>query len=369
MTAICGLLLTYEWEGHECENQIRANSNALTPLRDRSQFPCYYHERKVADEKTRIPGDEKKRRDSMDTAGYSVLSNDDVCRMFDQYSYKHRQKFGALFEGRTLLDSIRTTRNVSLERRSIIGPMKRNVKSPLFNITLIFLTTVNLLLQFAESASLVETRVVVGMLILHLSLQEDNHEKWCGVGWKHKLALLRCCRSGHDYYRRDNCTTPGPGSFARRSENNMYCGLKRRCLEKGHFSKDHDFWVKKTKEERKIKKRDCSGVAFPNVQREFKRRERVPVGRQLGSRGRRASAVLLTQSKGVLDFLEKYPKDDNMANSIKSNEERGYFKAWCTTGTADKIMSHLLIVPMTTYTSTHMYLNSVHSIVVAADWS
>nr|KAF7427097.1 hypothetical protein H0235_006791 [Vespula pensylvanica] len=88
-------------------------------------------------------GDEKKRRDSMDTAGYSVLSNDDVCRMFDQYSYKHRQEFGALFEGRTLLDSIRTTRNVSLERRSIIGPMKGNV-------TLIFLTTVNLLLQFAE---------------------------------------------------------------------------------------------------------------------------------------------------------------------------------------------------------------------------
>ncbi|KAI4473095.1 hypothetical protein M0802_016316 [Mischocyttarus mexicanus] len=24
----------------------------------------------------------------MDTAGYSALSSDDVCRMFDQYSYK-----------------------------------------------------------------------------------------------------------------------------------------------------------------------------------------------------------------------------------------------------------------------------------------
>ncbi|KAF7400490.1 hypothetical protein HZH66_005674 [Vespula vulgaris] len=41
-------------------------------------------------------GDEKKRRDSMDTAGYSVLSNDDVCRMFDQYSYKLTQSKGVL---------------------------------------------------------------------------------------------------------------------------------------------------------------------------------------------------------------------------------------------------------------------------------
>lgn len=33
-------------------------------------------------------GSEKKRRDSMD-AGYTILGNDvDVCRMFDQFSYK-----------------------------------------------------------------------------------------------------------------------------------------------------------------------------------------------------------------------------------------------------------------------------------------
>lgn len=35
-----------------------------------------------------VPGSEKKRRDSMD-AGYTILGNDiDVCRMFDQFSYK-----------------------------------------------------------------------------------------------------------------------------------------------------------------------------------------------------------------------------------------------------------------------------------------